>query len=211
MYGKILPTILDTKCGNIYREERAVAAAVAADVIGSYIAGVWDFVMPPVLVFNLLKNKRRKEGFILNMLFTKKLALETARDMAGNDAGKDEALQKAEEATGKVLAADSRGVYSDKIRQKQLREIELLTVHYHRLIMSGGKTYEEMVKAAYPGGQGYLEFVRKLNQAEKEVNHAALSTVGKNDSARQFVGKMEKSIEEIRRLDADKYFPGAAV
>jgi hypothetical protein len=207
MYGSILPTVLDTKCSNIYREERSVADAVAADVIGGYTAGVWDFVMPPVLIFNLLKHRRSKEAFILNLLFTKKLALEAARDMVDIDLTREAALQKADEATGKVLETDSKGVYSDKVRQKQLREIELLINHYHRLIMSEGKTYEAMVKGAYPDRQRYLEFVRRLNQAEKEVNHTALGTVGSNDSARLFVDKMEKSVGSIRQLDADRYFP----
>jgi hypothetical protein len=203
--------VLDTMCGNIYREERAVAAAVAADVIGSYTAGVWDFVMPPVLVFNLLKHKRRKEGFILNLLYTKKLALEAAREIVGNGLSTEAALQKADEATGAVLSADTRGIYSDSVRQKQLKEIELLAAHYYGLIISGGKAFEDMLKGAYSGRQAYLEFVDRLNQAEKEVNHTALSTVGKNDSARQFIDKMEKSVEAIRLLDADKYFPVAAV
>jgi len=207
MYGSILPTVLDTKCSNIYREERSVAVAVAADVIGSYMAGVWDFFMPPLLIFNLLKNKRTKEGFILNLLYTKKLALEAASDMVDKSLTRESALQKAEEVTGNVLSADSKGIYSDKVRQKQLSEISLLTGHYHRLIISAGKTYAEMLKDAYPDRAGYLEFVSKLNQAEKDVNHAALVTVGRNDNARQFVEKMEKSVQKIRQLDADKYFP----
>ena len=106
-----------------------------------------------------------------------------------------------------MLAADSKGVYSDKVRQKQLREIDLLIGHYHSLIMSEGKTFEAMAKGAYKDRESYLEFVRQINRAETEVNHTALQAVGKNDAARLFVSKMEKAVEEVRRLDADKYFP----
>ncbi len=204
----ILPTVLDTKCNNIYREERSVAQAVAADVIGAQTAGVWDFFMPPVFIVNLFKHKRKKEAFILNLLFTKKLALEAARDMIDRDLTKAAALEQAAGVTNSVLAADSKGVYSDKVRHKQLREIDLLVDHYCRLIVSEGKTFEAMLHGAYKDRADYLEFIRTLNRAEKEVNHAALQTVGKNDAAREFVDRMEKSLEAIRRLDADKFFTG---
>ena len=202
-----MPTVLDTKCSNIHREERSVADAVAFEVLGSYQAGVWDFVMPPLLIINLLKHRRKKESFILNLLFTKNMALEAARDMAGQDIPREKALQKAEEATAKVLAADTRGIYAEKVRQKQLKEIDLLAAHYHGLIMTEGKAYDEMVTAAYPDRQGYLDFLRRLNQAEKEVNHAALGTVGRNEASVSFIERMEKALEKVRRMDADKYFP----
>jgi len=83
----------------------------------------------------------------------------------------------------------------------------LLVDHYHRLIMAAGKTFESMLHGAYKSKADYLEFVRKLNRAEKEVNQAALQTVGRNDTARDFVDRMEKAVEVIRQSDADKYFP----
>lgn len=184
-----------------------MAEAAGFDVLGGYQAGVWDFVMPPMLIFNLLKHKRSKEAFILNLLFTKKIALETARDMVERNVTQEAAMQNAEVATGKVLTADKRGIYAEKVRQKQLREIELLSGHYHRLIMTDGKSYDEMLVAAYGDRQAYLDFLRRLSQAEREVNRAALSTVGRNEASIKFVAKMENSLENIRQLDAEKYFP----
>jgi hypothetical protein len=209
MFGNILPTVLDTKCTNIYREERSAASKVVADVLGRFMPGTWDFIMPPVLVVNLLKHKRSSEGFILNLLFTKKLALEAARDMAEKNLTLEAAIQKADEATCKVLAADTRGIYSDMVRQKQLREIELLTRHYYSLIITEFKTYETMLKRAYTDRKAYLEFARQLSKAEREVNLAALDAVGKNDTSRKFVSKMQTSVENTRRLNAEKYFPDA--
>lgn len=207
MLRNILPRILDTKCNNIRQAEKSLAEAVAFEVLGGYQAGVWDFIMPPLLVVNLLRHKRKREAFILNFLFTKKIALETARDMVERNVSRDAAMQMAEEATGKVLASDTKGVYADKVRQRQLREIELLAGHYYKLIITEGKTYEEMVEEAYSERREYLDFVRRLNQAEKEVNHAALATVGRNEASLNFINKMEKAVEKIRQTDADKYFP----
>jgi hypothetical protein len=207
MMRNILPTVLDTKCNNIYLEERSVAKSVAEDVVGPQSAGVWDFVIPPVFFINLFKHKRKKEAFVLNLLFTKKLALEAARDMVDRDLTREAALAQADAATNSVLAGDSKGVYSDRVRQKQLREIELLVDHYHRLIMTEGKTFEYMLQGAYKSKADYLEFARKLSRAEKEVNHAALQTVGRNAAARDFIDRMEEAVEAIRQSDAGKYFP----
>jgi hypothetical protein len=209
MFGHLLPRILDTKCANIYREERSVASAVAADVLGRFVPGTWDFIMPPVLMVNLLKHKRSSEGFILNLLFTKKLALEATRDMAEKKLTLEAAIQKADEATSGILAADTRGIYSEMIRQKQLREIELLITHYHSLIITEFKAYETMLRGAYTYRKAYLEFARHLSKAEREVNFAALDAVGKNDTSRKFVNKMQTSVENTRRLNAEKYFPEA--
>jgi hypothetical protein len=127
--------------------------------------------------------------------------------MADKDLTPEAALQKADEATCKVLAADTRGIYSDIVRQKQLQEIDLLIKHYHGLIVTEFKSYEKMLRGSYPDRKSYLEFIKKLDQAEREVNHAALNTVGKNDTSRKFVYKMQTSVENTRRLNADKYFP----
>jgi hypothetical protein len=211
MLRSILPTVLDTRCSSIYQEERSVTKAVADDVIGTQVVGVWDFMMPPLFFINLFKHRRKKEAFILNLLFTKKLALDAVREMLAGDRDRATALQHAAAATSKILAADSKGVYSEKVRLKQLKEIDLLIGHYHKLVMSGGKTYKEMLKSAYTGRDDYEEFMGQLSRAEKEVNSAALQIAGKNETARGFVARMEKSLEEIRKMDADKYYPAEDV
>jgi hypothetical protein len=207
MLRNILPTVLDTKCANIYKEERSVAKAVAAEVIGIQNMGVWDFVMPPVFLVNLFKNRRSKEAFILNLLFTKKLALDAAREMVADGLSREAALEGVAKTTDSVLAADTKGVYSDKVRQRQLNEIDLLIGHYYKLIISGDKTYESMLRAAYPDRKGYLEFIKQLAHAEKDVDRAALGVAGNSQGAKEFVSKMEKYLEDVRKLDADKYYP----
>ena len=64
-----------------------------------------------------------------------------------------------------------------------------------------------MLQGAYKSKADYLEFARKLSRAEKEVNHAALQTVGRNAAARDFIDRMEEAVEAIRQSDAGKYFP----
>ena len=130
--GKLLPTILDTKYENILAQENTVAKSVARSVIGESSVTVWDVLIPIIFVFNVLKFKRAREIFALNFLFTKKLALQGAFDMIKTGQSREDALAQIRNRTSEILASDKKGIYSIKIRQKQMREVELLLDHYHQ-------------------------------------------------------------------------------
>jgi hypothetical protein len=206
-WRKVLPTVLDTKINNIYKEEREVAKAVSAEVTGILVLGVWDFMLPPLFIINLLKHQRTKEAFILNFMFTKKLALESARAIICNGQTKEESLAQVDSQTAALLSSDHKGVYSEKIRQKQAQEISLLIDHYLILINSEGKTYRDMVLTAYRDRDPYNTFLIRLTAAEKDVNRVALQTVGGNSAAREFVSRMEEAVSRIRANDTDNMFP----
>ncbi|MFA5065545.1 MAG: NF038143 family protein [Dehalococcoidia bacterium] len=203
----ILPTVLDTKMKNILTEEREMAKAVATDVTGTMALGVWDFVLPPLFAINLLKHHRSKEALTLNFMFTKKLALEAAGNMQQFGLTKINSLAEVEKKTLSILSADQKGVYSEKVRLKQMQEIQLLIDHYQKLLVSEGKTYNDMVKTAYVDRESFDAFLHRLSSAEKEVNRAALQLVGKSAEAKDFVARMEKSVDQIRNRDLDNYFP----
>jgi hypothetical protein len=204
--GKFLPTILDTKYENILAQENAVAKAVARRVIGQNPVTVWDVLIPIVFVFNVLKFKRAREIFTLNFLFTKKLALQGAFDMVKKGQNREDALSQIRDRTSQILASDKKGIYSIKIRQKQMREMELLLDHYFRILNAEGKDYVSMVKHAYGTRQNFAAFVKELEGIEKEVNRAAGQTV-KTASAPDIILKMEESTARLRAAEAENIFP----
>jgi hypothetical protein len=203
--GKLLPTVLDTKYENILSRERSLAKTVANVVIGQNQVAVWDVLIPIVFLFNFLRFKRAREVFALNFLFTKKLALQAAFDMTKKGQSKEEALTQVKSKTSHILASDKQGVYSIKIRQKQMREIELLLDHYHRLLTAEGKDYESMVKNTYRIREDYVTFLKQLELAEKEVNRAATQTLG-TSSAPDIVSKMEEATDRRRTAEAERIF-----
>ena len=184
-----------------------MARAVAAEVTGTFVLGVWDFMLPPLFAINMLKHHRAKEAFTLNFMFTKKLALEAARAMLQHGLTKVNSLAQVEKHTSVILSSDQKGIYSEKVRLKQILEIDLLIDHYQKLLVSEGKNYSDMVKAAYGDREVFNTFLNRLTSAEKEVNRAALQTVGKNIEAKDFVARMEKAVSRIRDRDLDNIFP----
>jgi len=203
---KLLPTILDTRYENILTQENTVAKAVARSVIGESPVAVWDVLIPIVFVFNVLKFKRAREIFTLNFLFTKKLALQGAFDMIKTGQSREDALAQIRNRTSEILASDKKGIYSIKIRQKQMREVELLLDHYSRLLNADGKDYVSMVKHAYRTRQNFAAFVKELEGIEKEVNRAASQTV-KTASAPDIIIKMEEATARLRAAEAENIFP----
>jgi hypothetical protein len=203
--GKLLPTILDTKYENILSHERSLAKTVANAVIGQNQVAVWDVLIPIVFLFNFLRFKRAREIFALNFMFTKKLALESAFDMTKKGQSKEEAMGRIKDETSHILASDKEGVYSIKIRQKQMKEIELLVEHYHKLLRTEGKDYESMVKDAYKSREGYATFLKQLELAEKDVNRAATQTL-RTSSAPEIVSKMEEAMDRIRAAEIERIF-----
>ena len=204
--GKFLPTILDTKHENILAQEKALARTVASAVIGQSPVTVWDVLIPIVFVFNVLKFKRAREIFTLNFLFTKKLALQGAFDMIKTGQSREDALAQIRNRTSEILASDKKGIYSIKIRQKQMREVELLLDHYYGLLNADGKDYGSMVRNAYLTRNGYVAFSKQLEGMEKEVNRAAGQTI-KTTSAPDIILKMEEATARLRAAEAETIFP----
>jgi hypothetical protein len=203
--GWILPTGLDTKYKTILSQERSLAKAVASALIEIKPVTVWEVMIPILFLFSLFHTKRAKESFVLNFLFTKKLALEAAFGMVGKGKSGEEARQQIKEKTGSVLAGDKAGLYSSKIRQKQMKEMDLLIDHYGRLLKAEGRDYPAVVKSAYRTRENYAAFLKELEAAEKEVYQAATQTV-KTSSAREFASRMEDATARIRRAELDKVF-----
>jgi hypothetical protein len=203
--GKLLPTIIDTKHENILAQEKALAKGVASVVIGQSPITAWDVLIPIFFVFNVLKFKRAREIFTLNFLFTKKLALQGAFDMVKKGQSREDVLGQIRDQTSQILASDKKGIYSIKIRQKQMREMELLLDHYFRLLSAEGKDYRSMVRHAYRTRQDFAAFVKELEGIEKEVNRAASQTVG-TASAPDIVLKMEETAGQLRATQVETIF-----
>jgi hypothetical protein len=203
--GRLLPTILDTKHENILAQEKALAKSVASVVIGQTPVTAWDVLIPIVFVFNVLKFKRAREIFTLNFLFTKKLALQGAFDMVKKGQSREDVLGQIRDRTSQILASDGKGIYSNKIRQKQMREMELLLDHYFKLLNAEGKDYMSMVRHAYRTRQDFATFVKELEGIEKEVNRAASQTVG-TAWAPDIVSGMEETAGRLRATQVETIF-----
>jgi hypothetical protein len=166
---------------------------------------VWDVMIPIIFIMNYMDSKKRRELFAENLMFTKKLALEAARDLLGKGQSREQVSAMIEQKTSSVLASENTGLYSEEIRQSQIKEIDVLIDHYLKLLNAEGKDYSSLVINAYQSKRNYGSFLNKLKAVEKEVILAAKQTLGAQTDP-GLVSKMEDATDTIRMVAVDKIF-----
>ena len=196
---------LKKKFKTILAHEQTQANAVALKATQSKPLSVWEVLIPVVFILAYMKSKERRQLFAQNLLFTKKAALEAARDMMIQSQTKGAALMRIDLQTKQLLDAVPAGMYSDAIRREQLREIEFLIDHYLKLLRADGQDYCALVLSAYPQRKDYLDFQQALSALEELVSQAARRTLGEQtDTA--MLGRIESATEELRSAEIQKIF-----
>lgn len=190
----------------ILNRERRNAQIVAERVMKAKMDFGWKILIPILLFLDYAVIRRRIKVAKENLLFTKKMALEAAWDIKGGEAKKAR-IEKLHAETKKVLGEDKGGVYSEKIRKRQLKEMEILVDHYLRLLNAEGKNYKELVKNAYETESSYHSFIEQLEQAERGVNQAAIMTLGGNKKElSEWFDELESTTKYIRQKELEDIF-----
>jgi hypothetical protein len=150
----------------------------------------WRIIIFPFFLYDFIQYRRRLHVLRKNLFFTKQFALEAAKNI---HQGKERAweIRQIEIKTRDILNKEKKGFYTEKIRNKQLREIEFLIDHYLDLLSSNQPGYKAAIKAKYTSKGSFLTFLNSLQKVEEEVIQAAIST-------------MRKGTKKERRLWFDK-------
>lgn len=195
----------DSKHKSILSRERSWAHSVVMAVINAKPITVWEVMIPVLFIFNYARSKSDRELFSKNLLFTKELALNAALDMVKNNRSREVVMSQIDEKTRGLLSSVKNGIYVEEIRKKQIGEIDLLIDHYCKLLRVDGNDYSSLVINAYKSLEKYTDFLLQLKKVEKEVNLAAMQTLGaKTDSG--IVSKIEEAVNRIRMATAQNIF-----
>ncbi len=201
-----MPAELKKKFDHIYKYERNIGNSVALRVIESKPIGVWEFLIPIVFILHFMRNRQSREVFIQNYMFTKRHAMDAVFKMLKKSISREEATSGIEDETRELLTApQTRGIYSETIRQRQLKEIDLLFDHYHKLLSAEGDDYDALTRSAYGSRQTYLIFHHQLVAAEKSVSEAARHTLGSKADLNALL-RIEKATEDVRQSRIEKIF-----
>ena len=190
----------------ISEKERSMAQGLAASLIRPKQLTVWEIMIPVIFILNYVKLKHSREIFIQNQLFTKKMALDAALDMKKKELSKTAVMGEIQAKTKELLTSVPGGIYSDDIRQQQLKEMDLLIDHYCKLLNADGRDYAALVTSAYPSATEYHSFFDQPKMAETEVMGAAQRTLG-NQTDLATAEKIESITETIRASEVNKIFP----
>ena len=167
----------------------------------------WKALLLPLYLLDVFHYRHRLRTLRKNLLFTKRLAFEAAKNItSGQEQGWQ--IRRIEIKTQDTLDKDKKGHYTEKIRRKQLNEIEPLITHYLELINTGKSRYPEMIKTVYPSRGNYLTFMSNLQKLEEEVIQAAIATTrkGTKKERRKWFDKVRATTKDARTAEADRLY-----
>ena len=189
----------------IWRHEVREASKILLD--DKRVALNWKIIILPVYLYRLFKFNKNLRFTRKNLLFTKRLAFEAAKNIRQ---GKDQAweFRRIEIKTSEVLNKEKKGFYTEKIRRRQLSEIELLISHYGTLLSSEQATYPEIIKDKFPSKGQYQNYLSALGKMEEDVIQAAITTMrkGTKKDRRQWFQNVRETTKSVRLADADKIY-----
>lgn len=167
----------------------------------------WKVLLSPIQLYDYLNKRRNISVTRKNLLFTRQLALDAAiRVTQGVSLNSEMDAVKAK--TRSILDQDKKGLYSKKIRAKQLAEIEFLIDYYIRLINTGRKTHPEMIRQAFSTKNNYKSFVGQIQKHEDDVIRASIVSLHQASKRERqtWFKKLRKVSREIRQQEADDIF-----
>jgi hypothetical protein len=188
-------------------EVRQVDRIVKALLENKKVALNWKIILLPIFLNKVYQYQKDLRFTRKNILYTKKFAFDAAKNISQ---GKDQAweFRRIEIKTREVLDNEKKGFYTEKIRRKQLAEIELLIKHYLDLFSSKQSTYAEVIKERYPSKGNYLAFLNALQKAEEEVIQAAITSMrkGSKKERRLWFQKVKETTRQVRMHEADQIY-----
>ena len=192
----------------IWKHEAREANQISRTLIEDQAVKInWRVILLPLFLMDVINYRYRLWVLRKNLLYTRQLAFEAAQNIID---GQDEGWQvrRIEVKTREALDRDKGGQYTEKIRRKQLSEIEPLITHYVELINSGKSTYPEMLKCVYPAKGRYMNFMNKLRALEEEVIQAAVSTTrkGTKKERRLWFDRVRAVTRDIRMAEVDRLY-----
>ena len=193
---------------NIWKHEIHQADQVARILLADKKVAVdWKIILLPIYLYQRFKYRRNLRFTRKTILYTKQLAFEAAKNM---DQGKDYAweFRRIEIKTKDVLNKEKKGFYNEKIRRRQLPEIELLISHYRDLFKSNQTRYASIIKEKFPSKGQYLAFLNSLQKLEEDVIQATITTMrkGTKKDRRRWFQKLEEATKKVRTTEANEIY-----
>jgi hypothetical protein len=200
-----LSTKLKKKFHLILSREQRVVNSIALEAIKPKPFSVWEVLIPIIFILGYMRSKEQREIFAQNLLFTKKMALEAAFEMLKRDRPKEAVMGRIASETESLLSSVPNGVYSDTIRQQQIKEIDLLIDHYCKLMRVDGNDYAALVVNAYQTRADYTGFQDQLISAERRVTQAARETLGQKTDD-EMAAIIEKAADRLRQQEVETIY-----
>jgi hypothetical protein len=169
---------------------------------------LWKNIVAPSALAEQIRVRGKIKTTRQNLLFTKGLAFQAAKAVEDGD-DPSLTLGRVDATTREVLKSSSDELYTETIRRRQLKEVELLFDHYLKLIKSPATGYDAKIRDVYESKEKYRNFVKRLEKRESDVIQAAISTVKKSSKKERhaWYTQVQQKTREARTQEIESIFP----
>lgn len=187
----------------ILAAEKQLAREVTLGVIVQQPLSAWHYVIPGMFIFDFLRRTSAISRYTKHFLFPRQLAIDAARRL----------LQGYEKATeySQITAQiqnwlNSLNLYSQLLARAQQRTVDVLIVHYTKLLEAEGNSHDELIENAYASREVYEAHVRELTAAEAEIDRAIIEKIGNNEKLIEKLRLEALQVEKRRRHIIESIF-----
>jgi len=186
------------------KQNNRIAAALVEPIRSKFN---WRIIVFPLFCYDFIRYRRRQQVLRKNLFFTRKYALEAARNI---HRGKERAweIRQIEIKTREILDKEKKGFYTGKIRSKQLQEIHWRINHYLEILDSNQPSYQDALRAKHTAKGSYLAFLNSLQKVEEEVIQAAITSMrkGTKKERRLWFDKVRAATRKVRVEEAQRLY-----
>jgi hypothetical protein len=179
----------------IIADEKQFAREVTLGVIVQQPISVWHYLLPGMFIIDFLRRTSAISRYTKHFMFPRQLAIEAAQRL-------QQGYEKAD--VNSRLVADIKKwlnllhLYTARLARAQQHAVEVLVVHYSKLLNAKGDSHSELIENAYNSHEAYEAHLRELASAEAEIDQAIIEENGDNAKLKEKL-QLEAQQVELRR------------
>ncbi|MFQ5486388.1 MAG: NF038143 family protein [Desulfobacterales bacterium] len=183
--------------------EEQFAREVTLGVIIQRPLSVFHYLIPGMFIFNYLRRGSAIREYTKHFLFSRKLAMNAARDLIkGEERGLLDPQITAEVANWlKTL-----NLYSEDLAKAQKAVVDLLVEHFRKLLEADGVTYYDLIENTYKTRNDFVCYLDKLSAAEKIVDQAIIKKAGPSKKLKEKLKAEEQQVDMRRKKIVEEIF-----
>lgn len=183
--------------------EESFARAVALGLWVKRPLTAWYYLLPGMFLFEFLRRSSTVRRYTEVFLFPRKLALDLGLRMVKGEE-KIALIIEAEKIIGEWLSGVR--LFSPKIQERHIGQIELLLSHYVRLLQAEGDSYHSLIRAAYLFKRDYEDFLEELTLAEGRVDAAIAEFWGQTEQIWKRLRAEQEQVALLRKKQVEEIF-----
>ena len=179
----------------IVSAEEQFAREVTLGVIVQQPLSVWHFLIPGVFIFDFLRRNTAISRYTKHFMFPRRLAIDAAQNLLR---GYETASVNSRTAAEIENWLNALGLFSPQLERAQKKTIDLLIVHYGKLLAAEGASYDELIENAYASREAFETHLRELSAAEDDIDRELIAQAGDDQKLREKL-QLEKQQVAMRR------------